>query len=54
MAEKGLSLVRQAEILADKKGIPMVDAMMQLEDNLKVKRDIQSSKSQPERQAATR
>lgn len=52
MAEKGLSLVRQAEALADKKGIPMVDAMMQLEDQLRVKRDVETSKSQPERQAA--
>ena len=52
MAEKGLSLVRQAEVLADKKGIPMVDAMMQLDDQLRVKREIKTSKSQPERQAA--
>ena len=52
MAEKGLSLVRQAEVLADKKGIPVVDAMMQLEDQLRVKRDVQTSKNQPERKAA--
>jgi len=50
--KKGQSLVSQAQVMSSKEGIPFVDALIKLDDKMRVLRDIQESKSQPERQAA--
>jgi hypothetical protein len=50
--KKGQSLISQAQSMSAKERIPFVDALIKLDDELRVKRDIQKSKEQPERQAA--
>ena len=44
--KKGQSLVSQAQSMSAKEGIPFVDALIKLDDELRVKRDIQKSKCQ--------
>jgi hypothetical protein len=50
--KKGQSLFSQAQVMSAKEGMPLVDALIKLDDKMRVVRDIQESKAQPERQAA--
>jgi hypothetical protein len=50
--KKGQSLFSQAQVMSSKEGMPLVDALIKLDDKMRVLRDIQESKNQPERQAA--